>query len=268
MKIGDEELLDGKKRGYIRGIKDGRYGVCKRDSCTTHYYDAERLTALSDDPFAPAAPEGFKVGDVGDLVAPKDPMPARRIDAKSRRAVDGAPILKWRDLDTLQRIDEPDAAADHNRDTAPVTDERQPAQPAPAAAAVQPDPAALAADPAPPVAVFSAPPPIAANRVEVIGQATCSMCGKPLKKRHGAKTCSDTCRKRYSRRKDDVRKSYRGAKNAIDALLKYASHDDLRDLLSVYVGALNNQISAAKLHLVDLNAVPTANRTTAPVTDR
>ncbi|PJF25204.1 MAG: hypothetical protein CUN53_13970 [Phototrophicales bacterium] len=224
-------LLDGEKRGTIRAVKGGRYAV-KGDSDATHYYDIERLTMLSDD----------------------DAVPAE---------MDGAPIIKWHDLDTLKSIDKPDSTADHNRDEAPTTDERQPARPAPTAVLVQPDQASLAVEPAPPVKVFSAPPNTA-NRAEI--QSTCAMCGKPLRKRRGAKTCSDTCRKRYSRRKDDVQKSYRDAKRAIDALLKYASHDDLRDLLSVYVGELGRHIDTQKRYLDDLDGVRDIKRDTAAVT--
>jgi hypothetical protein len=72
----------------------------------------------------------------------------------------------------------------------------------------------------------------------------CAMCGKLIPdKRSGAKTCSDTCRKRYSRRKDKVRECYDQAKSAIDFMSKYANHDDLRDLLSMYTTMLQEQLS-------------------------
>jgi predicted nucleic acid-binding Zn ribbon protein len=114
--------------------------------------------------------------------------------------------------------------------------------------------------------VFAAPA-AAVNRVEIVNQPTCAICGKPLQKRFGAKTCSDACRKRYSRRKDQIQSVYQDAKSAIDALMKYASHDDLRDMLSVYVGSLLNRLETAKRQLDDLDRVPTSNRDTAGVTD-
>lgn len=166
-------------------------------------------------------------------------------------------------LELLEQLLPDVPESDNNRDRAMVTNSGS-ARPLTA------DASPISADPAPPappaVRVFGAPA-ARANRVQIVDQPTCAVCGKPLKKRHGAKTCSDTCRKRYSRRRDEMQKAYMTAKSAIDAMLKYARHADLRDEVYVYAGALGQQIDAARRLLDDLDAVPAANRDAVLVTD-
>jgi predicted nucleic acid-binding Zn ribbon protein len=275
MNIGDEVLIDGQTRGIIRFIEGGKYGVWKHGSAVTHYYDAARLKRIEADPPKLTRVEGFQVGDMVGLK--HYPKMVRRIiefsDDGSQaglqigHTVDGKPILKWRDLSMLVRIDAADPSDANNRDTAGVTDSGSARPLETAANPISADPAPPAPISAPPaVRVFGAPA-AGANRVQIVDQPTCAVCGKPLKKRHGAKTCSDTCRKRYSRRRDEMHKAYMTAKDAIDAMLKYARHADLRDEVSVYAGALGHKIDAARRLLDDLDAVPAANRDTASVTD-
>lgn len=79
----------------------------------------------------------------------------------------------------------------------------------------------------------------------------CAVCGKPLAQRRAdARTCSDVCRKRYSRRKDEARESYLYARSGIVALAGLARYTDLHDSLAEKLRQLRGEIDAAEREMI------------------